>query len=171
MSIFSTIANAIGGFFKKEVPVVVQAFTSSSAIINIVKTFLGTASGQTLEAIFEALLPGTGAAIIAALNEFFVGYGLVSAELTKAPADIAADGFNAIAKLTGNNKILALSNAASIIAHASSNANGGGSTLQQAIVALPLVYNPNILNNVGSAVSTSTVADTTVVQLPDSPSV
>lgn len=148
MSIFTTIGN----FFKKEVPVVESAFASATSLVNVFKAFMGSATGQTVTAIVEALLPGVGTVVIADINAFFIGFGLVTNELSKAPADIAADGLNAIGQLTGNNKIIALSNLASVVGHSASNANGGNSTIQQAIVALPLVYNPNALNTVGSEV-------------------
>lgn len=155
MSIFQTIGNAISNFFKKEVPVVENAFNSAKAAVNVLKTFAGSATGQTVEAIIEALFPGTGTAIIGALNVFFTDFGLVVAETNKNAADVTADGLNAIAKLSGNSQITALSNVASIIGDAASNANGGNSTLQQAIVALPLVYNPTLLNSVGSEITNS----------------
>lgn len=155
MSIFTTIGNAISNFFKKEVPVVENAFAKATSVVNIIKTFLGSANGQTIEAIIEALLPGLGTVIIADLNIFFTDFGLVTNELTKSPPDIAADGLNALAKLTGNSKAIALQNVASIIGNSASNATGGNSTIQQASVAIPLVYNPTLLDNVGSTVSTA----------------
>lgn len=168
MSIFQTIGNAIGGFFKKEVPIVENAFASTSAVVNVLKTFDGSLTGQTLEAIFEACLPGAGTAIIGALHIFFTDYGIVSTELTKTPTEVAADGINAISKMTGKSLTLGLSNLSTVIGDAASNANGGNTTLQQAIVSLPLVYNPNLLNTVGVA-SPAITPDPSVVQLPDSP--
>lgn len=164
MSIFTTIGTAIKNFFSKEVPVVENAFTSATSAVNVLKTFVGSATGQTVEAIIEALFPGIGATVIAELNTFFKDFGIVTAEPSKTPPQIAADGLNAIATLTGKSQILALSNIATVIGDAASNANGGNSTLQQAIVAVPLVYKPTLLDSIGSAVSqlASAVA-------PDSP--
>jgi hypothetical protein len=153
MSIFTTIGNAISGFFKKELPVVENAFTSATTVVNVLKSFLGSATGTTVEAIIEALLPGTGTAVIGAINTFLTDFGLVAAEVTKTPAQITADGLNAIGNLTGNSRILALSNLATVIGDAASNANGGNSTLQQAIVAVPLVYKPTLLDSIRAAVS------------------
>lgn len=140
---FKKIITAISGFFSKELPVVEDAFTKASGIVNVLKTFLGTATGQTIEAIIELVLPGLGVTVINALNAFFTDFGLVSAEVAKTPSEIAADGLNALSKLTGDSKTLALSNVSAIIGNA---ASGTESTLQQAIVALPVVYNPNVLN-------------------------
>lgn len=149
MSLFSKIGAAISGFFTKELPVVEHAFISAEKAVNVVKTFMGTATGQTLEAVIEALVPGVGTAVFAGLNVFFKDFGLVTTtidnEKNKTPAEIAADGLNAAAKLTGNSKILALSNIAAIIGHEASNAANGGSTLQQAIVALPIIHDPETL--------------------------
>jgi hypothetical protein len=140
---FKSIIAAISGFFTKELPVVEDAFTKAKNIVNVLKTFLGSATGQTVEAIIELALPGLGASIITELNTFFTDFGIVVAETGKAPEQIAADGLNAISKLTGDSKTLALSNVAAIIGNAGS---GAESTLQQAIVALPVVYNPNVLD-------------------------
>lgn len=152
MSLFKTIANAVTGFFQKEIPVVETAFTTAKSAVNVLKTFEGSASGQTVEAIMEALFPGAGTAIVGALHVFFTDFGLVVAETAKTPVEIAADGLNAISKLTGNSATLALSNLATVIGDAASNANGGNTTIQQAIVALPIVYNPAVLNGVGATV-------------------
>jgi hypothetical protein len=153
MNIFQKIGSAISGFFQKELPIVENAFASATAVVNVIKSFDGSITGQTLEAIIEALLPGTGSAVISGLHTFLRDFGLVTAETTKTPAQVAADGLNAIANLTGNSKVLALSNLATVIGDAASNANGGNSTLQQAIVAVPLVYKPTLLDSIGSAVS------------------
>lgn len=140
---FKKIITAISGFFSKELPVVEDAFTKAKNLVNVFKTFLGTATGQTIEAIIELALPDLGATVITALNTFFTDFGLVVAELNKTPAEIAADGLNALSKLTGDSKTLALSNVSAIIGNA---ASGSESTLQQAIVALPVVYNPSVLD-------------------------
>lgn len=159
MNIFSTIADKIGSFFKKEVPVVETAFTSTNGAVNILKLFLGSVTGQILQAILDALFPGIAPAIFADLNVFFTDYGLVQSEVGKSPADIAADGLNDLSKLSGNSKILALSNVAAIIAHSASSATGGGTTLQQAIVTTPIVYNPAVLGVVDSEVVAPVVAN------------
>lgn len=143
MGLFQKIGSIISGFFSKELPVVEDAFSKASGVVNVIKTFLGSATGQTIEAIFELALPGLSTTIIAALNTFFTDFGIVQAELSKTPSQIAADGLNAISKLTGDSKTLALSNVSAIIGNA---ASGSQSTLQQAIVSLPIVYNPNVLN-------------------------
>lgn len=146
MNIFSTIANAVSGFFKKEAPVVEHAFSSASSIVNILKTILTSPTAQTIEAVIEAFAPGVSNVVIGALNEFFTAFGLVSAEASKPASQIAADGLKAISGLGGISKVVALSNVASVIGHAISTANNGGTTIQQAIVAAPLVYDPNVLN-------------------------
>jgi hypothetical protein len=151
---FKKIIASISGWFTKEVPIVENAFTSANHIVNILKTLLGSASGQTIEAILDALAPGVAPAVFSALNTFFTDFGLVASETTKTPSEIAADGLTAISKLTGNSKVVALSNVASIIGHAISTGNNGGSTIQQAIVAAPLVYHPNLLDEVGAIVET-----------------
>lgn len=159
MSIFQNIFSAIGNFFKKELPVFESALGVANNYINIVKTFLGSATGQTLQAIIDALAPGVGPIVFTALNEFFVAFGLVNSELngSKSAAEIAADGFNALAKLTGNSKILALSNAAAVLGHAINTANGGTEPLQQHIVVSPVVYNPSVLDAPVSGVVDSPV--------------
>lgn len=146
-NLFSNIITAIGNFFKKEAPVFEAALSVANNYVNICKTFLGSATGQTLEAVIDALAPGVGPIVFTALNTFFTDFGLISTELTtKTPAEIAADGFNALGKLTGNSKIVALSNIAAIVGNAVNTANGGTEPLQQHIVAAPVVYNPDILN-------------------------
>lgn len=147
-SIFSNIFAAIGNFFKKEAPVFENALSIANNYVNIAKTFLGSATGQTLEAVIDALAPGVGPLVFAGLNTFFTDFGLIDTELngSKTPPEIAADGFNALAKLTGNSKILALSNVASVIGNVVNVANGGTEPLQQHIVAAPVVYDPAILN-------------------------
>src|ERR1700749_3707176 len=118
MTIFQKIGAAISGFFSKELPVVENAFTVAEKIVNVFKTFLGSATGQTIEAIIEALAPGASTVVFAALNTFFTDFGLVSAELSKSPSEITADGLKAAANLTGDSKTLVLSNISSIIGHA-----------------------------------------------------
>lgn len=147
MTIFQSIGNFFASFVKKAAPVVEDAFTGAVKITNILKTFLDSATGQTIEAIIEALAPGVSTAVIGALNVFFTDFGLVVSEVGKDPLQIAADGLNAISKLSGDSKTTALSNVSSIIAHATSTANGGTSTLQQAITVIPVVYNPAVLND------------------------
>lgn len=157
MGLFSNIFTSIKNFFVKEQPIVENALAVANNVVNIVKTFLGSATGQTIEAIIEALAPGVSSVVFGALNTFFTDFGLVTAEISKTPAEIAADGLNALSRLTGDSKTIALSNVSAIIGNAISSANNGGSTLQQAIVAAPVVYNPAILNTGGSPV---TVANT-----------
>lgn len=156
MNLFQKIGQAIGSFFSKEAPVFENALTKAVSIVNIIKTLMGTATGQTVIAVFEALLPGAGAAVITALNIFFTGFGIVAKDLTGTPEDIAAAGLNAVAKLTGNSKIYALSNITSIIANEADNALGGTSTAQQAIVTVPVAYNANVLNIMPVVATTST---------------
>lgn len=146
MNIFSTIANAVSGFFKKEAPVVEHAFSSASSIVNILKTILASPEAATVEAVIEAFAPGVSNVVIGALNEFFTAFGLIGEYGSLTPSQIAAMGLKSISGLTGNSKIVALSNVASVIGHAISTANNGGTTIQQALVSLPLVYNPNVLN-------------------------
>jgi hypothetical protein len=153
MGLFSNIWNTITGFFKKEVPVVENAFSVAVKAVNIIKTLLGTATAQTIEAILEAFAPGVATAVFTALNTFFIDFGVITADVNKSAAQLSADGLNAASKLTGDSKTLILSNVATIIGHAVSTANNGGSTLQQAIVAIPVVHNPTVLDNVGSQVS------------------
>lgn len=145
MNIFQKIGAAIIAFFSKEAPVLENALTQGVSFINVVKTFEGSATGQTLQAIADALLPGVAPAVFAALNTFFIDFGLVSKDLIGTPADIAAAGLKSAAILTGNSKIYALSNIASIVANETDNANGGTSTPQQTIIGVPVVYNPNVL--------------------------
>lgn len=153
MSIFTNIIQSIGNFFKKEAPIFEHALSVANNYVNIAKTFLGSATGQTLEAVIDALAPGVGPVVFTALNEFFVAFGLINTELTtKSPAEIAADGFNALGKLTGNSKILALSNVASVIGNAVNVANGGTEPIQQHIVVSPVVYNPSVLSEPVSGV-------------------
>ena len=145
MNLFQSIGNFFSNFFTKAVPAVEAAFTSANGIVNILKTFLGSATGQTIEAIIEAFFPGISNVVFNALNTFFTDYGLVEATLQGTPAEIAAAGLNAIAKLTGNSKVLALSNVAAIIGHTTSVATGGNSTLQQAIAINQVIHDPNVL--------------------------
>lgn len=160
-SFFSNIASKIGSWFSTAKTEVEDAFTKANGFVNIVKTFLGSVTGQTLIAILEAFIPGVATTVINDLNIFFKDFGLVQAEVNKPIEEIAADGFNAIPKLTGNSKTVALSNVASIVGHAMSTHLGGNSTLQQAIVAAPVVYNPDVL-------SAAPVAPTIIVApLPD----
>jgi hypothetical protein len=149
MGLFQTIGNAIANFFKKEVPVLENALTGANNFVNVVKTFMGSTTGETLQALADALLPGVAPLVFAGLNTFFTDFGLVVAELNKTPAQIAADGFNALGKLTGDSKTLALSNVAAIIGNA---ANGGTATLQQHIVTAPLTYNSALLDTTPSGI-------------------
>jgi hypothetical protein len=147
MNIFQKIGAAISGFFQKEAPILETALTQGVSLINVLKTFEGSATGVTLQAITDALLPGVAPAIFAGLNTFFADFGLLATAVsTGTVADKAAAGLNAVAQLTGNSKIYALSNIASIVANEADNASGGTSTPQQTIVAVPVVYNPNVLN-------------------------
>jgi hypothetical protein len=162
MNIFQKIASAVSGFFTKEKPVVESAFSAAVGVVNIVKTFLGSATGQTIEAIIEVVAPGAGIAVITALNTFFTDFGIVTAEASKTPSQLAADGLNAISKLTGDSKTLALSNVSSIIGHAISSINAGASTLQQAIVSIPLVYNPETLGDTSAPIAQAPIAPITI---------
>lgn len=153
MSFFSNLISKIGGWFSNAEQSVEQAFTKAESVVNIIKTFMGSVTGQTLIAILEAFLPGAATTVINLLNEFFKDFGLVEAESTKPVEEIAADGLNAVAKMTGNSKIVALSNIASIIGHAFSSVNGGNSTLQEAIVALPIVHNPDLTTTTNGIVN------------------
>lgn len=148
MGLFQNIFSAIGNFFKKEAPIFENALSMANNYVNIAKSFLGSATGQTLQAVADALLPGVAPAAFAALNIFFTDFGFINAELngTKTPAEIAADGFNALGKLTGNSKIIALGNVAAVLGHAVNTANGGTEPIQQHVIAAPVVYNPAILN-------------------------
>lgn len=146
MSFFSNIISKITGWFSTAETAVEDAFTKAESVVNILKTFVGSVTGQTIIAIMEAFLPGAATTVINLLNEFFKDFGLVEAESTKPMEQIAADGFNAVSKLTGNSKIVALSNIASIIGHGFSSVNGGNSTLQEAIVALPIMHKPNLID-------------------------
>lgn len=160
---FKKILTAIQGFFTKEVPVVETAFNNAKGLVNVIKTFVGSATGQTLEAIIELVLPGASTAIFTALNTFFTDFGIVDKAATGLPSEIAAIGLNAVSKLTGDSKTLALSNVSAIIGNAASQ---GQSTLQQAIVSLPIVYNPNVLNATPTA-----NPDPSTINVPDSPNV
>lgn len=143
---FKKIITAITGWFSKELPIVEDAFTKAVGVVNVLKTFLGSATGQMLESILELALPGVGSIIINDLNIFFKDFGILQNIVTGTPAEIAAKGLNAIAALTGNSKITALTNIAAIIGHAASNAKGGNTTIQQALISVPIVYNPDILS-------------------------
>lgn len=143
---FKKILVSIGSFFTKEAPVLETAISGAIPAVNIIKTFLGSATGQTIEAIIEALLPGTSTVVISGLNELFTSMGTITPTGTECPADLAAMGLNAVAKLTGKAKVYALSNITSIIANEADNANGGTSTPQQTIVAVPVAYNPSVLD-------------------------
>lgn len=153
MSFFSNIISKITGWFSTAESAVADAFTKAESVVNILKTFMGSVTGQTLIAILEAFLPGAATTVINLLNSFFKDFGLVEAESTKPAEEIAADGLNSLATLTGNSKIIALSNVASIIGHAFSSVNGGGSTLQEAIVALPIVHNPDLTSSTNGIVN------------------
>lgn len=142
-SILQSIGNAVSSFFTKDIPAVENALTSANGFLNIVKTFLGSATGETLQAILDALAPGVAPAVFTALNTFLTDFGLIISDVNKTAAQLSADGLNAISKLTGDSKTLALSNAASVIGNAM---NGGAATLQQHIVANQLIYNPNVLD-------------------------
>jgi len=146
MGLFQSIGGFFSNFFKNAVPAVENAFTQTNSIVNILKTVLGSATAQTVEAIIEAFFPGVSNAVFGALNTFFTDYGLVSSALQGTPAEIAANGLNAIAKLTGNSKVLALSNIAAIIGHTTSTATGGNSTLQQAIAVNQVIHDPSVLS-------------------------
>ena len=97
----------------------------------------------------------------------------MTSEVGKPIEEIVADGLAKIANLSGNSKVLALSNLAAIIGHAVGEANGSNTTLHQHIIASPLVYNPDILNSpipttppvtTPAAVDNSSVADAAAVE-------
>lgn len=142
---FKKIGAILSKFFSTEVPVLEEATTKAVSLVNVLKTFAGSATGQMVEAIIEALLPGTGMAVITGLNVFFADFGLITG-ITGTAAEQAAAGLNKVASLTGKSKVYALSNISSIIANEADNANGGKSTPQQTIVATPVVYNPSVLD-------------------------
>jgi hypothetical protein len=168
MNFFQKIGNAIGNFFSKEAPVFENALTAGVNFTNIIKSFEGSIPGQALQAIADALLPGVAPAVFTGLNVFLTDFGLVAKDLTGTPADIAAAGLGAAAQLTGNSKIYALSNIASIVANETDKANGGTSTPQQAIVTIPVVHNPNVLTTpVVSAPTASTDAQAAQGSNPD----
>jgi len=146
MSFFSNLGSTISGWFSKAVPEVETAFTSAEKIVNVLKTFLGSATGQTIEAIIEAFFPGASTAVFAALNTWFNDFGLVTSASTGNAAQDAAIGLNKVATLTGNSKIIALTNLATIVGDAISNSTGGNTTIQEANVALQLIHNPNLLS-------------------------
>ncbi len=156
---FKKIIAAISGFFTKEAPVLENALTQGVSFVNIIKTFTGSATGETIQVIADALLPGVAPAVFTGLNTFFADFGLVAKDLSGTPAEIATAGLNAVAGLTGKSKVYALSNIASIVSNETDNANGGTSTPQQTIVSVPVVYNPNILGTpVATAPATNFVA-------------
>lgn len=151
MGFFETIIQAIGNFFTKAKPIIEDIFTKANSIVNIVKSFEASPGGQTIIAILEAFAPGASNVVIGLLNEFFVAFGIVDkavvAEGTKTQAEIASDGLAAVAKLTGNAKVIALQNIASLIGHGISTVNGTGTTLQQATILAPLAHNPGLLSD------------------------
>src|ERR1700676_3441782 len=120
MGFFQSIGSFFSNFFTKAVPAVETAFTSTNGIINIIKTFIGSATGTTLEAIIEAFFPGVSNVVFGALNTFFADFSFVQSAIpaTGTPAEKAAAGLNAIAGLTGNNKVIAISNIAAVIGQA-----------------------------------------------------
>lgn len=164
MSIFKSIWSAVTGFFAKELPLVEKAFTDTKTIVNVAKSFFGSATGQAIEGIIEALSPGLCPAIIAGLNDFFLAFGIVAAEADKSPAQVVADGLNAVSKLTDNNKAIALTNISAVVSHAIASGNGsGGISIQKALVAMPLVYNPGLLDDPSDEQTVENIqADTTI---------
>jgi hypothetical protein len=148
MGFFQSIGSFFSNFFTKAVPAVENAFTSTNGIVNIIKSFLGSATAQTLEVIIETFFPGVSNVVFGALNTFFADFTIVQSSIPAngTPAEKAAAGLNAIANLTGNSKIIAWSNVASIMGHTISTATGGNSTLQQAIAVNQVIHNPNVLS-------------------------
>jgi len=159
--IFKKAETAVAGWFQKATPVVENAFTGANGIVNILKSFLGSATGQTLEAVVETLAPGISTVIFNALNTFFADWGLIQPDPTKTLAQQAAEGLNKAAQLTGNSKIIALSNVAAIISHAIDTANGGTTTIQQALVANHFVYNSAVMGEPVTIVAPVTAQPTT----------
>ena len=167
MGFFQKIAAAISGFFTKEVPVVEDAFTKAEGFVNVVKNIEGSVPGQMVQSLVDLVFPGIGPAIFTGLNAVLNDFGIVDKAVTGIASDIAAQGLTAINKLGGDSRTLALSNVASIIGHVASTANGGGSTLQQAIVSLPIVHNNNVL----STTSISTTPEPPQAVAPAEPNV
>lgn len=160
MGLFNNIWSAIKGFFQKEVPVLEDALSKSNGIVNIIKSFLGSHTGQTIITILEAFIPGPVTAILTALNTFFTDFGLVTTEASKPLEQMVADGLNALSKLSGDNKAIALSNIAAIIGNAIDTVNGGTSTIQQHLIANVVVHNPDVLNT-GDVVAAPVAAQAT----------
>lgn len=166
---FKKIITAISGFFSKEAPVLETALTGAISFVNIVKTFMGSAMGVTLQAVADALLPGVAPAVFTALNTFFVDFGLVTKDFTGAPSEMAAAGLNAVSNLTGDSRIHALNSITSIIANKADNANGGTSTPQQTLVAVPVAYNPNVLGTANAILPGGDQVSQTQLNIENSP--
>lgn len=145
-TMFKKIISAITGFFTKEKPVVEDAFTKAIGLVNVIKTFEGSVTGQTIEAILDLVFPGAAPAILTGLHNFLSDFGFLTNLPAQASSDPVANGLSFITKLQGNSKTIALSNLAAVIAHTAQAANGGDATLQQAIISAPIVYNPAVLD-------------------------
>lgn len=146
-NIWNTIKTDVGNFFAKEKPVLDDAFAKANNIVNILKAIIGSGTGQTVITILEMVLPAPAVVIVkGVIVTFLTDFGLATAEESKPVEEIILDGFSAIAKLTGSSKVVALSGVVAIVAHAIDGANGGTTTIQQAIVAAPIVYDPSILS-------------------------
>jgi len=154
---FTNIGTKVSNWFQKEQPVVQKAYSDANNVVNIVKSLLGSATGQTVQLIIEALAPGASVPVFTALNTFFNAWGIVSAEANKPAAEIAAEGFNKIASMTGDNKTVTLHSVTAVLGHALQSHGGGDATLQQALTAIGLVHNPNILD--GPVTITTPVVD------------
>lgn len=145
----ATIWNSIESWFKKEKPIIDDAFSKANLVVNILKTFIASPSGQTIISIISAFVPA--AAVVNVVNSiatYLTDFGHVVAEEGKPLEEIVADGVAAInSKLSGSSKALALSNLAALIGKLISDANGGTATIQQAIVTTPVVYNPATLTD------------------------
>lgn len=147
-SIFSSIASKVAGWFTSAPQEAETAFTKAEGFVNVIKNIEGSIPGQLVQSLVDLVFPGVGPAIFTGLNTVLNDFGIVGTAVTGAASDIAATGLTAINALQGNSKTLALSNVASIIGHVASTSTGGGTTLQQAIVALPIIHNPDTLGTV-----------------------
>jgi len=146
-SIWETVKKDVVDFFAKEQPIVDEAFEKAKNIVNILKAISGSGASQAVIAIFEAFLPAAYVEIAKkALADLFVVYNWAIAEEGKSLADIIADGFAKIGELSGNARVLALTNVATIIGHTISNLSGGNSTIQHAIVKIPTIYDNSVLS-------------------------
>jgi|GEM_PF-3955853 hypothetical protein len=146
ISIFESAEASIKGFFAKEQPIVVDALTKANGFINIVKVFGTSATGQTITTLLEMFVPAASVVkIVQVASVAITDLGLVTAEVSKTPEQILLDGVTKAASLTGNSKIIAFSNLATIVGTAISDVTGGTLTTPQAISINQIVHDPAAL--------------------------